>query len=79
MVLSPPQYAKEPTKLPTLDKVGTQCVQGINGTLLYYTRAVDPTMLPALNEISSQQASPTSLTTTKCNQLLDYAATYPMP
>jgi hypothetical protein len=71
------QYAKAPITLPTLDKAGTQCVQAINGTLLYYARAVDPTMLPALNEISAQQASPTALTTTKCNQLLDYAATYP--
>jgi hypothetical protein len=71
------QYAKEPTKLPTLDKIGTQGIHAINGTLLYYARAVDPTVFPALNEISSQQASPTTLTTTKCNQLLDYAATYP--
>jgi hypothetical protein len=71
------QYAKNPTNLPILDKIGTQRVQAINGTLLYYARAVYPTMLPALNEISSQQASPTSDTIKKCNQLLDYAATYP--
>jgi hypothetical protein len=71
------QYAKNPTNLSILDKIGTQRVQAINGTLLYYARAVEPTMLPALNEISSQQASPTSDTIKKCNQLLDYAATYP--
>jgi hypothetical protein len=71
------QYAQEPTILPTLDKVGTTRVQAINGTLLYYARAVDPIMLPALSEISSQQARPTSLTVDKCTQLLDYAATYP--
>jgi hypothetical protein len=51
--------------------------QAINGTLLYYARAVDPTMPPALNAISAQQSSPTALTIDKCNQLLDYAATYP--
>ena len=34
-------------------------------------------MLPALNEISSQQANPTETTKAKCQRLMDYAATYP--
>ena len=34
-------------------------------------------MLPALNTIASQQATPTQKTLEKCKQLLDYAATYP--
>ena len=38
---------------------------------------VDPTMLPALNEISTQQSKPTALIINKCNRLLDYAASYP--
>ena len=36
-------------------------------------------MLPVLNEISTQQSKPTAHTITKCNLLLDYAATYPNP
>ena len=44
---------------------------------MYYARAVNPTMLPALNEISTQQAKPTEQAINKCNHLLDYAATYP--
>ena len=39
--------------LPTLDPVGTQQFQSITGTLLYYSQAVNTTMLPALNKIST--------------------------
>ena len=34
-------------------------------------------MLHALNKITTQQSKPTAHTITKCNRLLDYAATYP--
>ncbi len=44
------------------------------GTLLYYSRAVDPTMLVVLNAIATQQASPTERTMDKVRQLLDYAS-----
>lgn len=37
------QYAQDSTQLPPLDKIETRRVQAINGTLLYYTRAIDPT------------------------------------
>ena len=52
-------------------------IQSIIGSLLYYARALDNTMLPALNEIAASQAKPTQRTQEECNQLLDYAATYP--
>ena len=42
---------------------------------LYYARAVDATMLPALSAIASEQATPTQNTMAKCKQFLDYAAT----
>ena len=48
-------------------------VQAINGTFLYYARAVDPCMLPALNEIQSQQAKPMQATNEKVSMLIDYA------
>lgn len=38
---------------------------------------MDPTILPALNEICYTQASLTLNTTSKCNQLLDYLFTHP--
>ena len=37
------------TRLPNTD---TKIIQSIVGALLYYTRAVDPSMYPALNEAS---------------------------
>jgi hypothetical protein len=36
-------------------------IQAIVGTLLYYAHAVDPSLLPIANEVTSQQANPTSL------------------
>ena len=44
---------------------------------MYYARALDSTMLPALNQIGSQQATPTQNTLKALHQLLDYAYTYP--
>ncbi len=51
-------------------------LQSIVGSLLYYSRAVDPSMLPGLNGISTQQADPTINTQSKVNDLLDYVATH---
>ncbi len=53
----------------------TQYVQAIAGTLLYYARAVDTTVLTALSLIATKQANPTQETMKKVKQLLDYCAT----
>jgi hypothetical protein len=53
------------------------CIQAISGTFLYYGRACDPCILPALNEIASEQASPTTDTIDKTTMLMDYLHTYP--
>jgi hypothetical protein len=63
---------------PKLDKAGIYFVQSCVGSLLYYARAVDATMLPAINEISGSQSCPTQKTLAACKMLLDYAATYPL-
>ena len=60
-----------------LDAKAKTRIQQIVGSLLYYSRAVDPTMLVALNSISSQQSAPTQATMSQLMQLLDYAATNP--
>jgi hypothetical protein len=57
-----------------LNKEGQQYIQAVTGTLLYYSRAVDPTMLVALNAIVTQQASPTQKIMERVKQLLDYCA-----
>ena len=54
-----------------------QIVQSVIGSLLYYTRAVDPTFLPTLNQLSTEQANPTTKNLKKIQKLLDFAATYP--
>ena len=46
-------------------------------TFLYYARAIGPTPLPALNEISSQQSQPTQETMKKYKRLMNYADTHP--
>jgi hypothetical protein len=63
---------------PPLDKTKTLYVQSCVGSFLYYARAVDATMLPAINEISGSQAKPTTNTLQACKMLMDYAATYPV-
>jgi hypothetical protein len=79
-----PAYGSNKPQRPTpestaepLAKQDTTKVQAINGTFLYYGRAVDPCILPALNEIASEQASPTTETVARTNMLMDYLHTYP--
>jgi len=62
---------------PLLSKEEMKYVQKCVGALLYYARAVEPCILPAINEISGQQAAPTEQTMEACTMLLDYVATYP--
>jgi len=62
---------------PFLPKDQIKTIQSITGSFLYYSRALDSTMLPALNEIASTQAAPTEYTKAECQQLMDYAATHP--
>jgi hypothetical protein len=63
---------------PSLDNTQKIYVQSCVGSFLYYARAVDATMLPAINEISGSQAKPTVNTLKACKMLMDYAATYPV-
>ena len=71
------QYAAPPDTTPLLAPMQKTRVQSILGSLLYYARAVDCTLLTALNAISTQQASPTEHTLSLCHRLLDYVATHP--
>jgi hypothetical protein len=52
-------------------------VQKIVGTLLYYGRAVDSTLLTALSAIAARQSNGTHAVAEACHQLLDYVATHP--
>jgi hypothetical protein len=71
------QYAPYADTSPALDAADTKRVQEILGTLLYYARAVDSTMLTAIGSIAMQQASATQATMQAITQLLNYCATHP--
>ena len=60
-----------------LDKHGIKLVQQIVGIFLVNLRAIDNTILTALNEIVAHQAVPTELTNENITMLLDYLSTYP--
>ena len=70
------QFAPEPDLTDKLDKARTHFIQPTTGSLLYYSRAVNPTLLVALNKIATSQANPTERTKAKVQWLLDYVATY---
>ena len=47
------QLATKQRFAPKINSTDTNRVKFINGTFLYYARTVDPTMIPALNNIST--------------------------
>jgi hypothetical protein len=71
------QYPDEPDTSPPLGIAEHRRVQQVLGTLLYYSRAVDLTMLTAISTLATQQAQPTAQTMTDLVTLLNYAATHP--
>ena len=71
------QYATAPDTSPLLNPKDTKYIQSVTGSFLYYARALDHTILPALNEIASEQSTPTEKTMCKAQRLMDYVATYP--
>jgi hypothetical protein len=52
-------------------------IQEITGTLLFYARAIDITMLVALGTIASNQSKGTQATDQALTQMLNYAAAHP--
>ena len=79
----PKQYGSEaqrpiePDTSPPLSEDEKKQVQRVVGSILYYARAVDLTVLMALSTIASEQSKGTQQTMQRCKQLLDYLATHP--
>ena len=71
------QYAPADDISTVLDEKGKKCIQEILGTLLYFARAVDPTILVTISSLSTQQSKPTMQTIAAINHLLNYCATHP--
>jgi hypothetical protein len=70
------QYA---TRDETPPLTAQQCltIQIFTGSVLYYDRAVDPTVLMPLNDIATEQTKVKEKTQAATNQMLDYLATHP--
>ena len=64
-------------KSPKLDEKRKKVVQQVIGTCLYYARAVDCMVLPAISSIASTQANVREETEQRVKQLLHYLATLP--
>jgi hypothetical protein len=62
---------------PLLSNADIKHIQCIIGSILYYARTVNLTVLMALSTIASKQSKGTEHTMTKTKQLLDYLATHP--
>ena len=83
IIYVPPRYGKfqqevhlEPISTP-LTSAESKELQEIVGVFLFYARAVDPTMLTAINKIASRQSKPTSLIKQEVERFFQYANTYP--
>jgi hypothetical protein len=70
------QYA---TKYETPPLTAQQCltIQKVIGSVLYYARVADPTVLMPRNDIATEQTKATEKMQAATNQLLDYLATHP--
>ena len=83
IIYVPPNYSKHQQEAPMVEPsvpltaAEIQELQEIVGVFLFYSRAVDPTMLTAINKIASRQAKPTSLIKQEVERFLQYANKWP--
>jgi hypothetical protein len=71
------QFVNDPTTSPTLSDKDVNKLQQLTGTLLYYARAVDPTLTMLINVLASEQSNATEVTSDKVIKLLNYCNTHP--
>jgi hypothetical protein len=65
------------TTSPALSAKDINKLQQLMGTLLYYARAVDPTLIMPINVLAYEQSKATSDTADKVIKLLNYCNTHP--
>jgi hypothetical protein len=71
------QYATSPSDTVALDAADKLRILEVLGTLLFYARAIDSTLLTAIGELATEQSEGTTTTMDKLAQLLNYCATNP--
>jgi hypothetical protein len=81
-VYSPPNYKSPQAQTATIDssplasKEQQHELQVVVGTLLYYARTVDPSILTAVHELGSVQSQPTIKDIKKVERLLQYVSSH---
>ena len=81
--ITPPTYGakqqltRELDTTPELSKKQVKLLQQVTSKFLYYARAVDGTMLHALNELASATHKGTQKTAIAMNHFLNYCSTHP--
>jgi hypothetical protein len=71
------QYVEDKTTSPALSDKDVNKLQQLTGTLLYYARAVDPTLIMPINVLESEQSKATAVTADKVIKLINYCNTHP--
>jgi hypothetical protein len=71
------QFVNEETTIPALSDKDVNKLQQLTSTLLYYARAVDPTLTIPINVSASEQSNATEVTADKVIKLLNYCNTHP--
>jgi hypothetical protein len=71
------QFVDETTPSPALSDKKVNKLQQLTGTLLYYARAVDPTLIMPINVLAPEQSNATEITADKIIKLLNYCNTHP--
>jgi hypothetical protein len=71
------QFVSDEKISPTLSDKDVNKLQQLTGTLLYYARAVDPTLIMSINVLASEQSKATEVTEDKVIKLLNYCDTHP--
>jgi hypothetical protein len=62
---------------PALSEKDINKLQQLTGTLLYYARAIDPTLTMPINVLASEQSNATEETADKVIKLCNYCNTHP--
>jgi hypothetical protein len=71
------QYVEDETTGPALSAKDIPKLQQLTGTLLYYSRAVDPTLIMPINVLAFEKTKATSDTADKVIKLLNYCNAHP--
>jgi hypothetical protein len=67
----------DPKPSPAISDKDVNKLQQFTGTLLYYARAVDPTLIMTINILGLEKSNTTEVTANKVITLLNYCNTHP--